>query len=102
MSALPSRFALMILVALPVPAWAHTARPLPQHTITETLDSWITNTENHVVPAGEIMPEAKYAFAPTPQIGTFQGVRTFGEQLKHLAANNYRVAAIILGQRPSA
>src|SRR5947207_15739993 len=29
-------------------------------------------------------------------------VRTFGEQVKHLAANNYRMAALIDGRQPSA
>jgi hypothetical protein len=45
------------------------------------------------------MPEEKYSFAPTA--GQFTGVRTFGEQVKHLAANNYRMAAYILGQTPT-
>jgi uncharacterized damage-inducible protein DinB len=45
------------------------------------------------------MPEEKYAFAPTR--GEFTGVRTFAQQIKHLAANNYRMAAYILGQTPT-
>src|SRR5262249_7831200 len=35
-------------------------------------------------------------FAPTA--GEFAGVRTFAQQVKHLAANNYRMAAGMLGQ----
>jgi hypothetical protein len=46
------------------------------------------------------MPEDKYSFAPTN--GEFKGVRTFAEQVKHLAANNYRMAAKILGEKPTA
>ena len=76
--------------------------PLRQSTIAEALDSWITNTEWHAVPAANAMPEAKYGFAPGVAIGEFKGVRTFAEQVKHLAADNYWMAALILGKKPSA
>jgi hypothetical protein len=45
------------------------------------------------------LPEDKYGFAPSN--GEFKGVRTFGEQVKHLAANNYRMANLILGRTPT-
>jgi uncharacterized damage-inducible protein DinB len=64
--------------------------------ISRAIDFWITNTEKEVVSAADAMPEEKYSFAPS--VGTFAGVRTFGEQVKHLAANNYRMAHRILGQ----
>jgi DinB superfamily len=60
------------------------------------LDFWISNTEKQVISAADAMPEEKYSFAPTA--GEFAGVRTFAEQVKHLAANNYRMAARMLGQ----
>jgi hypothetical protein len=44
------------------------------------------------------MPAEKYDFAPTT--GEFKGVRTFGEQLKHIAADNYLLGAGILGENP--
>ena len=43
--------------------------------------------------------QEKYSFAPTA--GEFTGVRTFAQQIKHLAANNYRMAAYILGETPT-
>jgi len=44
--------------------------------------------ETEFVSAAEAMPEDKYGFAPTQ--GEFKGVRTFGEQLKHVTeANDY-------------
>jgi uncharacterized damage-inducible protein DinB len=67
--------------------------------ISQALDTWITNAEKDVVSAADAMPEDKYSFAPTA--GRFSGVRTFGQQVKHLAANNYRMAARILGQTPT-
>lgn len=63
------------------------------------IDAWVTNTEKHLVPVAEVMPESKYSFSPTG--GEFKGVRTFAEQLKHLAANNYAVSALILGEKPA-
>lgn len=64
------------------------------------LDFWISNAEKDVVSAAAAMPDGKYSFRPSA--GEFAGVRTFGEQIKHLAANNYRMAAYILNQTPSA
>jgi uncharacterized damage-inducible protein DinB len=43
------------------------------------------------------MPEDKYSFAPTS--GEFKGVRTFGDQVKHVAAVNYILGASILGEK---
>ena len=35
------------------------------------------------------MPEDKYDFAPPVTLGEFKGVRTFGEQVKHVTEDNY-------------
>jgi len=67
-------------------------------TITSILDGGIKNAESEFVPAAEAMPEDKYGFAPTS--GEFKGVRTFAQQVKHVAAVNYMVAAAILGEKP--
>lgn len=48
--------------------------------------------------AAEAMPADKYGFAPTD--GEFKGVRTFGQQVKHLAAANHILAAAALGEEP--
>jgi len=91
----------MVLVACFAVAHAQTGKPLQQRSIAEALDSWITTTEQRVVPAADAMPEEKYSFAPDRACGEFTGVRTFAQQLKHLAANNYGVAALILGRERS-
>ena len=54
----------------------------------------------NIVGAAIAMPADKYGFAPT--IGEFKNVRTFGRQVKHLAATNYILAAAALGQAPPA
>jgi uncharacterized damage-inducible protein DinB len=63
-------------------------------TVTQVLDRTVTNIESEFVPAAEAMPEDKFGFAPNN--GEFKGVRTFGEQVKHVAAVNYMFAAAIL------
>jgi hypothetical protein len=72
-----------------------------RYTVSQSLDFWVTNTEKEVVGAAEAMPEGKYSFAPSPTAGEFAGVRTFADQVKHLAANNYRMAANIIAQTPT-
>ena len=91
--------ALLLLLAGSGAARAQHSEPAPIHTVSQALDFWITNTENLVVPAADAMPAEKYSFAPTA--GQFTGVRTFAQQVKHLAANNYRMAAYILNETPT-
>jgi hypothetical protein len=46
--------------------------------------------EEEFVGAAEAMPDDKYDFAPPTAAGEFKGVRTFGEEVKHVAqANGY-------------
>jgi uncharacterized damage-inducible protein DinB len=75
---------------------SHPALAQTRLTVSQALDFWITNTEKEVVSAADAMPEEKYSFAPTA--GEFSGVRTFAEQVKHLSAANYQLAALILGE----
>jgi len=69
-------------------------------TVSQVLDFWVTNTENLLVAAADAMPEERYSFAPAA--GEFKGVRTFAEQVKHLAAANYQLGAAVLGEEPPA
>jgi uncharacterized damage-inducible protein DinB len=50
------------------------------------------------LPLAMAMPEDKYDYAPTS--GDFKGVRTFGQQVKHVAATNYIFASAITGEKP--
>jgi hypothetical protein len=45
--------------------------------------------EQQFVSAAEAMPEDKYNFAPPATLGEFKGVRTFGQQIKHVIEANY-------------
>ena len=67
-------------------------------TAAQVFDNRISSAEKEIVSAAEAMPQEKYAFAPNN--GEFKGVRTFAEQVKHLAAANYQLGARILGEEP--
>jgi hypothetical protein len=67
-------------------------------TVTQVLDRTVSNMEHEFVPAAEAMPEDKFGFAPTN--GEFKGVRTFAQQIKHVAAVNYELGAAILEEKP--
>lgn len=49
----------------------------------------LTGMEQEFVGAAEAMPEEKFNFAPPTTAGEFKGVRTFAQQLKHVAEANY-------------
>jgi DinB superfamily len=62
------------------------------------VENAVSNAEKDIVGMAEAMPADKFDFAPTH--GEFKGVRTFGQQIKHVAAVNYLVAAALLQQKP--
>jgi hypothetical protein len=78
-------------------ALAQAAKTTEPQTVSQVLDSSVTNVEHEFVPAAEAMPEDKYSFAPTT--GEFKGVRTFAQQVRHVAAVNYILAATILAEK---
>jgi len=92
------------ILAILTVCMACSAVALPQTTqsdhlwAAQVLEDWVSNAEKEIVPAAEAMPEDKYSFAPS--IGEFTGVRTFAEQVKHLAAANYQLGARILAEAP--
>lgn len=77
------------------------SKPKDEHrTVTHVLDNAVNNLERDLVPAAEAMPEDKFGFVPTD--GEFKGVRTFAQQIKHVAAVNYELGAAILEEKPPA
>jgi hypothetical protein len=85
---------MLAMLAVAQPGMAKEER----RTVTMVLDRTVSNLENEFVPAAEAMPEEKYGFAPTN--GEFKGVRTFAQQIKHVAAVNYELGAAILEEKP--
>ena len=66
-------------------------------TFAAVYDHSLSGVEKEVVSGAEAMPEDKFNFAPTQ--GEFKGVRTFAQQVKHIAAVNYMFGAAILGEK---
>jgi hypothetical protein len=79
-------------------ASAQNKAPEPPKTVSGILDRSVSGVEGEFVPAAEAMPEDKYSFAPTG--GEFKGVRTFAQQVSHVAAVNYMIGAAILQEKP--
>ena len=69
-------------------------------TVGRLYDAQVKNTEDEVVGLAEAMPASKYDFKPSASLGDFAKVRTFAEQIKHIAAVNYLVAAAALSEKP--
>jgi hypothetical protein len=91
-------FGLAVLLACSGLAFAQAGKADEHRTITQVLDYTVSDVEGEFVAAAEAMPEDKYSFAPTS--GEFKGVRTFAQQVKHIAAVNYMIGAAILVEKP--
>jgi uncharacterized damage-inducible protein DinB len=85
------------------PAAAASTSPSTPPTIASAIDREISLVEKEVVDAAEAMPEDKFDFSPEKLNvpgSDYKGVRTFGEQLKHVAASNYLIWSPITGEKP--
>jgi uncharacterized damage-inducible protein DinB len=98
MNAIKGALAGLLLLACSSFTLAQNSKPSEHRTVAQVLDQGVSAVESEFVPTAEAMPEDKYSFAPTN--GEFKGVRTFAQQVKHVAAVNYIVAAAILEEKP--
>jgi uncharacterized damage-inducible protein DinB len=71
----------------PMKAKATAAESVGAKAPSEVYGQLLKQLSEEVVSAAEAMPAEKYDFAPTA--GKFDGVRTFGSQVQHLAESNY-------------
>jgi uncharacterized damage-inducible protein DinB len=84
------------------PAAGASASPATPPTIASAIDREISLVEKEVVEAAEAMPEDKFDFSPEKLNlpgSDYKGVRTFGQQLKHVAASNYLLWSPITGEK---
>ena len=66
----------------------------PPATIVSIVDREISDIEKQIVDVAEAMPEDKYSFSPESLNipgANYKGVRTFAQQVKHVAASNYAI-----------
>lgn len=66
--------------------------------VAQVFDGQIQMLEHEHLPLAEAMPADKYNFAPTA--GIFTGVRTFAEQVRHMATVIYMLSGAVLGEKP--
>lgn len=85
----------VICTALAAPALLSAQAPAAQATPSgpvapaASLNGLLSVAEYEITGAAEAMPADKYDFAPPASMGDYKGVRTFGQQVKHLAEANY-------------
>jgi uncharacterized damage-inducible protein DinB len=75
-----------------------------QATPAQTADGLLAMVEGEFMGAARAMPAARYDFSPatlTIPGDKFEGVRSFGEQVKHVTEANYYFASVITGTRPT-
>jgi len=91
---------LSLLLALPLAAQAPApaAAPAAEPTVGAAMDSTYQWVPMQFIGAAEAMPADKFDWAPTQ--GEFKGVKTFAQQVKHVAAVNFAFGAMILGEKP--
>ena len=91
----------VLAAALVVPPAAVAQGPPRAQTLAQAFDGQVSMIEREVLGLAQKMPADKYDFAPatgTPPAGTFDGVRTFGLQVRHAATVMYQLSAQILGE----
>jgi uncharacterized damage-inducible protein DinB len=76
----------ILALSRPVLASGQSTSMSPQ-TMVSTILPWWEMIEKSFVSVADAMPEEKWAFAPKD--GAFDGVRTFAQQVKHVACANF-------------
>jgi uncharacterized damage-inducible protein DinB len=103
MKIMTTRRRLLLFVSSFLPIFARAAGGQEQAAVRETasvLNKHMDWMEHDFVPAVEAMPEEKFFWAP--KVGEFQGIRSFSEQVLHVAEVNFALSATILGEKPPA
>ena len=93
-----SLLGILVLVCCSASVLAQMPPQPPAKTPGDALNAVLNIAKAEFVSAADAMPEDKYSFAPSN--GEFKGVRTFAEQVKHVAAVNYIIGASILQEKP--
>jgi hypothetical protein len=92
---------LMVVTILLAPRLLFAQGPPREQSLTDAYDRQVSMIEREVLGLAQKMPADKYEFAPatgTPPAGVFNGVRTFGLQVRHAASVMYQLSAQILGE----
>ena len=79
-------FTAAVLFALALPAAAQNGSSASVDPMAATVAQWFSMVDRQFVSLADAMPADRWNFAPTN--GEFKGVRTFAEQVKHVACAN--------------
>lgn len=74
----------------------------PASTLAANIDRQVSGIEKLIVEAAEAMPEDKFNFTPESLKipgSEYKGVFTFAGQLKHVAAGNYFIWSMVMGDK---
>jgi hypothetical protein len=71
-------------------------------TTAESIAGILSYTEDQFISVAEAMPVEKYSYIPRAPGGNFDGVRSFGEQVKHVACANFAFFNEVEGKTPPA
>ena len=99
MKSLLAVFVVAILLITSVVGTAQ-QRPAEPKNIPDSINFIWKNIARDFTALAEAMPEDKWSFKPTQ--GEFKDVRSFGEQVKHVACANEAWARQIAGEKPPA
>ena len=85
---------LLLLIALVVaaPALAQETIPAQAAGMVKTMQSSLNYVKDLIIRSAEQMPEADYAFKPTPE------VRSFGQLVGHVTDANYFICSTVLAE----
>jgi hypothetical protein len=91
--------ALAFFAMLAAPAYAQQQQEIPQ-TTAASIGGILSYTEDQFLSVAEAMPAEKYSYIPSVPGGKFDGVRSFAEQVKHVACANVAFFNEIEGKTP--
>jgi uncharacterized damage-inducible protein DinB len=83
---------LLVAFVVAAPLFAQEMMPAAGPDAVATLKANFDYVKGYIVDSAAEMPEADYAFKPTPE------VRSFGQIIGHVADSNYMVCSIVLGK----
>jgi hypothetical protein len=90
---------LALLAMLAAPCYAQQQQDIPK-TTAESIGAILSYTEDQFLSVAEAMPAEKYSYIPSTPGGKFDGVRSFAEQVKHVACGNFAFFNEIEGKAP--
>jgi len=91
--------AVLPLLATLVAALYAQQQDIPK-TTAESIGGILSYTEDQFFSVAEAMPAEKYSYIPSAPGGKFDGVRSFAEQVKHVACANFAFFNEIEGKTP--